>query len=90
MIRMHYNTGGRLSEIGNLLVTDVDLDAGAVLLHGKGGKDRRVRFGAKTARVLSRYLRARNRRGGVAGIPQLWIAERWARPLGAGWNQDSA
>ena len=31
----------------------------SVHVHGKGAKDRRVRFGPKTARALSRYLRAR-------------------------------
>ena len=61
LVRMYYNTGARLSEIGCLLVTEVDLDTNSVLLHGKGGKDRRVRFGAATARVLTRYGRTASR-----------------------------
>jgi integrase/recombinase XerC len=81
IIRMYYNTGARLSEIGNLLVSDLDLDTDSVLLHGKGAKERRIRFGAKTSRVLCRYLRSRARRDGVASIPQLWIAESGIRPL---------
>jgi site-specific recombinase XerD len=44
--------------VGNLLVTDRDLTTESVHFHGKGAKDRRVRFGPKTARALSRYLRA--------------------------------
>ena len=59
LIRLYANTGARLSEVGNLLVTDLDLNTESVHLHGKGAKDRRVRVGAKTARALSRYLRAR-------------------------------
>jgi site-specific recombinase XerD len=81
LIRMYYNTGARLSEVGCLLVTDLDLDTNSVLLHGKGGKDRRVRFGFATARVITRYLRARNRLAGVAEVEQLWVSEKRARPL---------
>ncbi|MEV6849575.1 tyrosine-type recombinase/integrase [Actinoplanes sp. NPDC051411] len=81
LVRMFYNTGGRLAEIGNLLVSDVDLDTDSVVLTGKGGKQRRVRFGAKTAGALRRYARARSRRPGLTGIDQLWIAAKGARPL---------
>jgi integrase/recombinase XerC len=49
LVRMFYNTGGRLSEIGDLLLSDLDLDTDSVVLTGKGGKQRRVRFGDKTA-----------------------------------------
>ncbi|WP_238016979.1 phage integrase N-terminal SAM-like domain-containing protein [Dactylosporangium sp. AC04546] len=59
LIRLYYNTGARLSEVGNLLLTDLDLNTESVRFHGKGAKDRRVRFGPKTARALSRYLRHR-------------------------------
>jgi site-specific recombinase XerD len=54
-----YNTGARLSEVGNLLLCDVDLDTESVHFNGKGAKDRRVRYGPKTDRTLSRYLHAR-------------------------------
>ncbi|GAA3948425.1 tyrosine-type recombinase/integrase [Actinoplanes auranticolor] len=80
LIRLYANTGARLSEIGGLLVDDVDLATDSVHLHGKGAKDRRVRFGPKTGRAVSRYLRARAKRPG-SELPQLWLAERGARPL---------
>jgi site-specific recombinase XerD len=51
LIRLYANTGARLSEVGNLLVTDLDLNTESVHFHGKGAKDRRVRFGPKTARA---------------------------------------
>lgn len=38
LVRMFYNTGARLSEIGDLLVSEVDLDTDSVVLTGKGGK----------------------------------------------------
>jgi integrase/recombinase XerC len=58
LIRLYCNTGARLSEIGNLRVEDIDPNTDSVHLRGKGAKDRRVRFGPKTGRALSRYLRA--------------------------------
>jgi integrase/recombinase XerC len=80
LIRLYANTGARLSEVGNLLVTDLDMHTESVHFHGKGAKDRRVRFGPKTARALSRYLRARDRHKG-AGLPNLWLADRGAAHL---------
>jgi site-specific recombinase XerD len=82
IIRMLSNTGARLSEIADLGVDDVDLDTDVVHIHGKGAKDRRVRLGPKTARAVSRYVRARSRRKG-ADLPELWLAERGGVPLAA-------
>jgi integrase/recombinase XerC len=80
IIRLYSNTGARLSEVGNLQLCDVDLSTESVHYHGKGNKDRRVRFGPKTARAISRYLRARVKHRG-AELPDLWLAERGVRPL---------
>jgi integrase/recombinase XerC len=81
LIRLYYNTGARLSEIGNLLLSDLDMNTESVHLHGKGAKDRRVRFGPKTSRAIARYLRARAKRKGAAEVPQLWMAEKGGKPL---------
>ena len=59
---------------------DLDLTSESVHYHGKGAKDRRVRFGPKTARALSRYLRAR-RKHKAAELPQLWLVQRGTAPL---------
>ncbi|MGW7003825.1 tyrosine-type recombinase/integrase [Streptomyces sp. NPDC054933] len=80
IIRLYYNTGARLSEVGNLKLDDIDLTTESVHYHGKGSKDRRVRFGPKTARALSRYLRARAKHK-AAGLPDVWLAERGIRRL---------
>src|SRR2546430_4439990 len=80
LIRLYANTGARLSEVGNLLVTDLDLNTESLHLHGKEAKDRRIRFRPQTARALSRYLRARDKHKG-AGLPNLWLADRGAAPL---------
>ena len=55
LIRMYYNTGGRLSEIGGLLVTDVDLDTDSVVCT------------ARTARTAA-SASGRRRRACSAGI----------------------
>jgi integrase/recombinase XerC len=80
IIRLYSNTGARLAEVGNLQLADVKLATESVHFHGKGGKDRRVRYGPKTARAISRYLRARAKRRD-ADLPDLWLAEKGRRPL---------
>ncbi|MCK2241908.1 MULTISPECIES: tyrosine-type recombinase/integrase [unclassified Crossiella] len=80
LIRLYYNTGARLSEVGNVNLDDLNLNTDSVHYHGKGNRDRRVRFGPRTARALSRYLRARDKHVG-ANLPHLWLAERGARRL---------
>jgi site-specific recombinase XerD len=80
IIRLYYNTGARLSEVGNLRLDDIDLTTESVRYIGKGSRDRRVRFGPKTARALSRYLRARAKHKGNE-LPNLWLADRGGRAL---------
>lgn len=58
----------------------LDLDKINAGHHGKGGKDRRVRFGPKTARAVSGYLRARTKHK-AAHLPDLGLTERGIRPL---------
>jgi site-specific recombinase XerD len=82
IIRLLCNTGARLSEVANLHLDDVDLALDTIRYHGKGAKDRRVRFGPKTGRAISRYLRARHEHPG-ADLPHLWLAARGAWPLQA-------
>lgn len=82
IIRLYYNTGARLSEVANLMRGDVDLNLDSVQYHGKGSKDRRVRFGPKAARALDRYLRARARHSG-SDLPHLWLSARGQHPLSA-------
>ncbi|GAA1422545.1 tyrosine-type recombinase/integrase [Catellatospora coxensis] len=80
IIRLLCNTGARLSEVGDLALDDIDLATESVRFRGKGAKDRRVRFGPKTARALSRYLRARATHRGNE-LPFLWLADRGGRRL---------
>jgi site-specific recombinase XerD len=54
-----FDTGARLSELLNLRLGDLDLVNRMAKIWGKGGKERVVFFGQKTAQILRRYLTAR-------------------------------
>jgi integrase/recombinase XerC len=82
IIRVFYSTGARLSEVAGLQLDDVDLNNDSLLFHGKGMKDRRVRFGPRTGRALSKYLRLRGRRR-AAGSAAVWLPEKGEIPLAA-------
>jgi len=56
LLELLYGTGCRISEAVGLAVDDVDLADQSVLLHGKGGKQRRVPLGSYAARALDAYL----------------------------------
>jgi site-specific recombinase XerD len=84
IIRLFLDTGCRLSEIAELrydrldpLKNDLDLDQNVIRVMGKGRRERTVRFGAKTAKAIDRYLRLRDRhREGVSTA--LWVARKGA------------
>jgi site-specific recombinase XerD len=84
IIRLFLDTGCRLSEISELrydpsdsLKNDLDLDQNVIRVMGKGRRERTVRFGAKTAKSLDRYLRLRARHREAAGTA-LWVARKGA------------
>jgi site-specific recombinase XerD len=54
-----FDTGIRRGELAGLRVADVELRERIAYVTGKGGHTRAVRFGAKTAVALDRYLRLR-------------------------------
>ncbi len=78
LIRLYANTGARLSEVGNLLVTDVDMATESAHFHGKGrqgptgpvrSEDRPGRcpgtcgHGTNTRRAVAQRMAGRPRRG---------------------------
>ncbi len=75
LLRAFLDTGGRLAEITNLTVDDVDLDLKVLIVLGKGARHRSVPFGNKTAQALDRYLRLR-RRHRLADMPELWLGKQ--------------
>jgi site-specific recombinase XerD len=75
IVRFLIDTGCRRGEVAGLLVTDINLDEGTALVHGKGSRDRVVAFGRKTARDLDRYIRLRAQHPRSAST-RLWLGLR--------------
>jgi integrase/recombinase XerD len=60
MLRLLFFTGVRVSELCNVLVAEVDLEACKIRVNqGKGGKDRYVLFGKTFATALRTHVAAR-------------------------------
>lgn len=77
IVRVFFDTGVRISELAGMKVEDVDFDHEVIYVMGKGRRPRAVPFGAKTARALDRYLRAR-RQHKLAQLDGLWLSQRGA------------
>lgn len=82
LIRVFFDTGGRLAEIANLRFfptddtqNDVDLDRGLLRVLGKGRRERILGIGRKTVRALDRYLRRRSERQ-ESDLPWLWLGKK--------------
>jgi site-specific recombinase XerD len=85
IIRLFFDTGLRLSELANLKLErvvdgeevdgDVDFDNDVCYVLGKGSRPRSAPFGAKTGRVLDKYVgvRSKHRHAALAG---LWLGQR--------------
>ncbi|MGH3734735.1 MAG: site-specific tyrosine recombinase XerD [Micromonosporaceae bacterium] len=73
LLEFLYGTGARISEAVGCVVDDLDLAAGAVLLHGKGGRTRLVPVGGYARRAAEAYL--------VRGRPSLVAAGRGSHTL---------
>jgi integrase/recombinase XerD len=56
LLELLYGTGARISEAVGLAVDDIDAEAQAVVLHGKGGKQRAVPVGSYALRAIEDYL----------------------------------
>jgi site-specific recombinase XerD len=61
IIRLFADTGMRREELANLRSSDIDWEQRVIVVMGKGRRPRGCPFGARTARALDRYRRARDR-----------------------------
>jgi site-specific recombinase XerD len=79
IIELFKATGIRLSELAGIVYdperpdrNDIDLDNRELRVHGKGRKDRIVKFGYDAARAIDRYLRLRDQHA-YAHSTKLWL-----------------
>jgi integrase/recombinase XerD len=81
LLELLYGTGARISEAVGLDVDDLDLQQGAVLLRGKGGKERVVPVGSYGRAAVDAYLvRARPVLATAGrGSPALFLNVRGSR-----------
>lgn len=56
MIDLLYSTGIRIGELVNLNISDIDFNERECIVYGKGDKERKVYFDAKTKLHLKKYL----------------------------------
>ncbi|PWT28764.1 site-specific tyrosine recombinase/integron integrase [Butyrivibrio fibrisolvens] len=59
MVDLLYSTGIRVGELVNLNISDIDFEARECVVFGKGGKERRVYFDAKSKLHLKKYIDSR-------------------------------
>ena len=73
MMELMYAAGLRVSELVGLKRADLNLDAGLVICHGKGSKERRVPIGKSATHWLQQYAAVRAR-SGHANKPHLFLS----------------
>jgi integrase/recombinase XerD len=79
LLEVMYACGLRASEAVDLLVPDVDLEAGVVRARGKGSKERLVPIGREALKALRHYLeKARPRMVGDRAEDRLFVNHRGA------------
>lgn len=59
IIDLLYSTGMRVGELVNLNIDDIDFEQRECIVYGKGDKERKVYFDAKTKIHLQQYLKSR-------------------------------
>ncbi|MFQ5481133.1 MAG: tyrosine-type recombinase/integrase [Nitrospinaceae bacterium] len=82
MLEALYATGLRVTELVNLQIGNLDLDAGWLRTLGKGGKERVIPLGETALDCLKQYLRSgRVRFQKSAAAPDLFLTNRGRRLL---------
>jgi len=79
LLELLYATGARISEATGLDIDDVDLEAQAVLLSGKGGKQRQVPMGSFAVDAVRTYLAGARPALVSTGTPAVFLNARGGR-----------
>ncbi|PXX66944.1 integrase/recombinase XerD [Nocardia tenerifensis] len=89
IVEMFKATGIRLFEMADINYvpnapdrSDIDLDRRELIVRGKGGKERRCKFGFEAARAVDRYVRLRSKHT-HAESPKLWLGVNNRPPMTA-------
>jgi site-specific recombinase XerD len=61
ILQVFLQTGIRVAELVGLELTDIDLNAGTMLINGKGNKQRTIYLEKKATQAVKSYLAARSR-----------------------------
>lgn len=72
ILRVLIDSGVRVSELGGMLLEDVDLRGKTIKVVLKGGDERLIPIGRKAAAAVDRYLRTRARHPRIES-PWLWL-----------------
>jgi site-specific recombinase XerD len=75
LIMLLLDSGGRLAEISEMHVVDVDFELDVAMVLGKGRRERALPFGQKTGVAIDRYLRVRARHP-AGGQDWLWLGRK--------------
>lgn len=76
VIRLFLDTGIRAGELVGLQLDDVDQEAAAVYVMGKGRRGRVVPYGSKTADAIRRYMRVRRQHPKSRYTTALWLGKK--------------
>jgi len=81
MLELLYATGLRVSELTNLVLTNINLEAGYLIVLGKGAKQRIVPMGQEALHWLKRYLEeSRQKLLGNNRSPRTFVSQ-WERGM---------
>ena len=102
LLELLYSSGLRVTELGNLLLQQIDLEQGFLRVFGKGSKERVVPIGRRACAALATYLSAgrphfvkartgsqlflSNRGGALSRITLWYIVKKHARRAGITHN----
>lgn len=83
ILEMLYATGTRLSELRELTIYDVDLEAGEVCVMGKGSKERIIPVARKCCAFVEEYMRrVRPRMLKGSAHNWLWVSTKGGQKMG--------
>jgi integrase/recombinase XerD len=77
ILEILYDTAIRRSELSNIKITDLDLNAGFILIRGKGDKDRVVPLSKRVCEIIKSYILSVRQQSLQGKDPGYLIMNRW-------------